>query len=72
MTVDMLMASGQFPSRQDVATAANAFIRMLIMAEQYKPSLLYTGNIELVRAKASSLESDSLDKDYELHKVTLV
>lgn len=70
MAVDMLMASGQFPSRADVVTAANAFISMLKMAEKYKPSCMYPGDIELVRAKASTLETDLQDKDYELHKVS--
>lgn len=71
MAVDMLMASGQFPCRADVATAANAFISMLKMAEKYKPSAPYPGDIKLVRAKASTLETELQDKDYELHKVRL-
>ena len=66
---DMLMASGLFPVRQDVARAANAYYNMLLMAENYKPSSLYRGDISLVRARSNTVESGSLDYSYRLQEV---
>ncbi|KAL8612602.1 hypothetical protein ACOMHN_006588 [Nucella lapillus] len=66
---DMLMSSGLFPKRHDVSTAAHAYFSMLVMADKYRPSRNYAGGIRLIRAKAHTVDSESLGRDYNLQKV---
>nr|KAG5704186.1 hypothetical protein BaRGS_009716 [Batillaria attramentaria] len=69
VAVDTLMETGRFPSRQDVQTAANAFYHMLLIGEKYRPTLLFPGNITLIRAEANTIESESLNTEYNLKEV---
>lgn len=66
---DMLMSTGRFSSRQDVATAANAFFRCLFIGDKYQPQGRVHRDVHLVRAKDHSLETNDLDSTYQLQAV---
>ncbi|CAL1537406.1 unnamed protein product [Lymnaea stagnalis] len=68
ITVDILMKTGKFSSREDLETLAKAFYSMLTISEKYKPQT-YTGDITLIRAGQNSVNSSSIGSDYDLGQV---
>ncbi|XP_055874982.1 fatty acid synthase-like [Biomphalaria glabrata] len=68
IAVDILMKTEKFNSQNDLEQLAESFYKMLSISEKYKPEK-YGGDITLIKAKQSNVNSSNLGDDYDLKQV---